>query len=254
MKVRGRSAGPIALAAALALLGGVAGGALPAAQAQSGTPTPAANVGGPSAVPSARFFGSVKVGNSNPPDGTTVVASVTGVACGFGTVANGQYFVDVQAIAGCTTPGASVSFAVGGQTASTTGTLPGVPGAVQLNLSVSQATPTPAPAATSAPTPPPPPSRPTTAPPPPPPPPPTSRTATPRPTTATPRTPTPAAARRQAVTGQKPAAAQPAARVALPKTGAGGARTDHDGLLAVVAGLLGLSLAGIGLLRLRRSS
>ncbi len=250
MKVKGRTAGLIAVASALALLGAVAGGALPAAEAQSGTPTPASNVGGPSAVPSARFFGSVKLGNASPPDGTTVVASVAGVACGFGTVSSGQYFVDVQSIAGCTAPGASVSFAVGGQMASATGTLPSVPGAVQLNLAVSQATPTPAPSATPAaagPTPPPPPGRPTVAPTPPPPP--RASTATPpaRPTA------TPAAARGQAATGQKPIAVKPAARVALPRTGAGGSAPGQDGLSAALAGLGAVALAGLGLIRLRRA-
>ncbi|HEY7295736.1 MAG TPA: hypothetical protein VH916_11890, partial [Dehalococcoidia bacterium] len=174
-----------AITVALALLGGAAA-ARPAVHAQSGTPTPASNVGGPSAVPAARFFGSVKVGGASPPEGTTVVASIAGIACGFGTASSGQYFVDVQSISGCTTPGASVNFVVGGQAASTTGTLPSVPGAVQLNLAVNQATPTPAPSATptaAAPTPPPPPppARPTTAPAPPAVPTPPARTATPRP-------------------------------------------------------------------------
>jgi hypothetical protein len=239
--------------AALALLGGVIG-AIPAVQAQSGTPTPASNVGGPSAVPAARFFGSVKIGGNNAPDGTTVVASISGVACGYGTVSGGQYFVDVQAISGCTTPGANVSFAVGGQTASTTGTLPSVPGAVQLNLAVSQATPTPAASASptaAAPTPPPPPSRPTTAPTPPAPP--TARTATATPRPATP-SPTAGAARGQAVTGQKPVAAKPAAaKPALPKTGTGGAGDSQRGLAAGIAGALALALAGFGAIRLRRT-
>ncbi len=236
--------------AALALLGGVIGAAQ-AVHAQSGTPTPAASAGGPSAVPAARFFGSVKIGGNNAPDGTTVVASISGVACGYGTVNGGQYFVDVQSIGGCTTPGANVSFAVGGQTAATTGTLPSVPGAVQLNLTVNQATPTPAASASpaaAAPTPPPPPGRPTTAPTPPPPP--TTRTATPR--AATP-SPTVAAARGQAVTGQKPVAAKPAtAKPALPKTGTGGADGTERGLAAGFAAAAALALAGLGALRLRR--
>ncbi len=205
-------------------------------------------------MPAARFFGSVKIGGNNAPDGTTVVASISGVACGYGTVSGGQYFVDVQAIGGCTTPGANVSFAVGGQTASTTGTLPGVPGAVQLNLTVNQATPTPAPSASptaAAPTPPAPPSRPTTAPTPPPPP--SVRTATATPRAATP-SPTAAAARGQAVTGQKPVAAKPAtAKPALPKTGTGGADGADRGLAAGFAGAAALALAGLGALRLRRS-
>lgn len=253
MQLPSRVRAGVAATAALALLGGVLGVA-PPALAQSGTPTPTTSVGGPSAVPAARFFGSVKVGSNNAPDGTTVVASISGVACGYGTVNGGQYFVDVQSIAGCSTPGANVNFAVGGQTSSTTGTLPGVPGAVQLNLAVSQATATPAPtasAAAAAPTPPPPPSRPTTAPQPPAPP--TARTATPRAATPTPRA-TAAGAGRQGVTAQKPVAAKPAvARPVLPKTGTGDSAGSPRGLAAALAGVVALALAGFGAIRLRRT-
>src|SRR5712692_8056816 len=133
--------GAAALLGGLALSAGVAGvgaqtGSPTASPTPSG-PTPASNVGGPSGVPSARFFGSATVSGSAASSGTTVTASIGGVACGFGTVSAGQYFVDVQAISGCITPGSAVSFMVGGQaaTASPAASLPAIPGtAVLANL------------------------------------------------------------------------------------------------------------------------
>ncbi len=255
-----------ALLGAAALLGGLAlsaagsggvhaqtGTATPAAAtATASGPTPASNVGGPSAVPSARFYGTV-TGAGGALPGTVVTASIGGVLCGSGTVSGNQYTVDVQAIQGCTTPGAAVSFTVGGQPATPSGTLPAIPGtAVQNNLTVAVATPTPAPTVVT--TPPPPPSRTaTTAPPPPPP----TRPAT----TPTPARPTPAATQAQ---GQRPvgpaaqkpvapAAQKPVAGVApvgvvvLPNTGSGAtsgqAGTSALALFSILAGagLLGAS-------------
>src|SRR5579885_1502920 len=132
-------AGSVALAGALALSGG---GPI---FAQTSTPTPASNAGGPSAVPSARFFGTISSSSGASLQGATVTATIGGVTCGTGTVSSGQYTVDIQAISGCTTPGASVSFSVNGQPASQTGQLPQVQGtAVPLNLTIVAATPTPA--------------------------------------------------------------------------------------------------------------
>src|SRR5579862_7006409 len=136
MRMRTTATRLAGLVGAAALLGGLALSAGVAVHAQTGTPTPASNVGGPSSVPSARFYGSVTgPGGSTVPTGTTVTATVGGVACGFGTVSGASYVVDVQAISGCTAPGATVSFSVGGNPASQTGTLPSVEGtAVRLNL------------------------------------------------------------------------------------------------------------------------
>src|SRR4051794_16206356 len=140
---------------AAALLGGMALSAAGGDAQTPATPTPASNVGGPSGVPSARFYGSVTSSGAPVPTGATVTATIGGVACGFGTVSGSTYVVDVQAIAGCTAPGATVSFSVGGMPASQTGTLPNIPGnAVNLNLTVSAPTPVP-----TAPPPPPPPAR-----------------------------------------------------------------------------------------------
>src|SRR5579875_1121575 len=255
MKLRGATRLSALVGAAL-LVGGVAlsAGSI-VVQAQTGTatpaptvagPTPATNLGGPAAVPSARFSGTVTLNGQPAPTGATVVASIGGVACGFGTVTNGSYIVDIQAIAGCTTPGATVSFTVNGVAASQTGTLPALQGSpVILNLTAQGASPT------TAPTPPPPP--PTTAPTrtmtPPPPPPTVTHTAT-----ATPaRTPTaqapsaqkPAAA--QAPAAQKPAAAAPAG-VKLPSTGAGGVSGGGlagVGLLGTLLGALVLTVSGV---------
>src|SRR5579875_2661934 len=254
MKLRGATRLSALVGAAL-LVGGVAlsAGSI-VVQAQTGTatpaptvagPTPATNLGGPAAVPSARFSGTVTLNGQPAPTGATVVASIGGVACGFGTVTNGSYIVDIQAIAGCTTPGATVSFTVNGVAASQTGTLPALQGSpVILNLTAQAASPTPAPTP-----PPPPPTRTMT---PPPPPPTVTHTAT-----ATPaRTPT-AQAPAQKPSAQKPAAAQaPAAQkpaaapagVKLPSTGDGGASGSGlagVGLLGTLLGAVVLTLSGV---------
>src|SRR5579871_2920541 len=59
-------------------------------------PTPAANLGGPSGVPSARFYGSASQSGVAVSAGEPVIASVGGSVCGSGTTSSGQYFVDVQ--------------------------------------------------------------------------------------------------------------------------------------------------------------
>jgi hypothetical protein len=283
MTIRSNAARLGALLGAAALLGGLAlsttGGARVQAQATATAttaattaataaatvaatatvagPTPASNVGGPSAVPSARFFGTVTPAAGGALPGSVVTASIGGVLCGSGTVNGNQYTVDVQAIQGCTTPGASVSFTVGGMPASPGGTLPAIPGtAVSLNLTVSAPTPTPAPTVASTP-PPPPTTRPSTPPPP--------------PTTAPTRAPTPAPTRPPAATAaqgqrpvapaaQKPAAApagapaaapaavavaQRPAVVVLPNTGSGTtAGQSSRSVLALVSILVGVGLLG----------
>jgi hypothetical protein len=247
-----------ALVGAAALLGGLAlAGAGAAVHAQTGTatptaaaptptgPTPASNVGGPSAVPSARFFGTVTLNGSAAAAGTTVTASIGGVACGFGTVSGSTYAVDVQAISGCTTPGATVNFTVGGARASQTGTLPPIEGtAVQLNLTAAAATPAPSP---PPPPPPPPPTAVRTVAPPPPPPTP-ARTAV-----ATPAAQRPAAPAAQAAKPAAPGAqaARPAAAPALPRTGTGGLLDQHQNgatglaLLGIILGAMALSATGL---------
>jgi len=281
MSMRSKATRLAALAGATALLGGLALAAAgsgvraqtasptpapaaaspaPAAATPSG-PTPASNVGGPSAVPSARFFGSVSVSGVAGSAPTTVTASIGGTACGFGNISSGTYTLDIQAISGCTTPGASVSFAVGSNPANETGTLPAIPGtAVRLNLTAASATPTPPP--------PPPPAPPTpartasAAPPPPPPPPPASATPARTATTA----PRPSATSAQGAVAQKPAApagapaAAPAAapaRVTLPSTGTGGLAGQNQGgatAFALLSILLGaVLLSATGLVAYRRS-
>jgi hypothetical protein len=259
MSIRSKATRLGALVGAAALLGGLAlAGAGAAVHAQTGTatptaaaptptgPTPASNVGGPSAVPSARFFGTVTLNGAAAAQGTTVTASIGGVACGFGTVSGSTYAVDVQAINGCTTPGATVNFTVGGVRASQTGTLPPIEGtAVALNLTAVAATPAPAP-----PPPPPPPTAVRTAAPPPPPP--------PRPTPARTAVASPAAQRPAAPAAQaaKPAApgaqaARPAAAPALPRTGTGGLLDQHQNgatglaLLGIILGAMALSATGL---------
>jgi len=254
----------VGLVGAAALVGGLALGAgvgvgvyaqttaTPTAAPTVSGPTPASNLGGPSSVPSARFYGTVTGANGSVvPTGTTVTATIGGVACGFGTVTNSQYIVDVQAISGCTAPGATVHFAVGGVPATQTGTLPNVEGtAVQLNLTVAAPTPTPAPTTATVPPPPPPPApttpRPTTV----------TATATPRP--STPAAQVPSAQRPSAPAAQKPAgvpvaqrpgaaAPAPAARPYLPNTGTGGAQGSGAGLalLGILLGAVALSATGL---------
>ena len=255
MSIRSKATRLGALVGAAGLLGGLAlAGAGAAVHAQTGTatattaaatgPTPASNLGGPVSVPSARFFGTVTLNGSAAAPGTTVTASIGGVACGFGTVSGNTYAVDVQAIQGCTTVGATVNFTVGGARASQTGTLPPIEGtAVPLNLTAVAATPTPPP-----PPPPPSPVR-TVAPPPPPPPRPSPvRTAVVTPVAQRPAAPVAQAAKPAAPGAQ---AARPAAAPALPRTGTGGLLDQHQGgatglaLIGIIFGAMALSATGL---------
>lgn len=220
----------------------------------------------PVGVPSARFYGHVTPPSGALPAGSAVTATVGGVACSgggavTGSVATGaldnlnNYTLDIQAVPGCTTPGASVTFTLAGLRANQTGTLPQVPGtAVHLDLTFAQATPT----ATAAPPPPPPPTptraaspAPTSAPPPPPP------TQAPRPpVTATPaRVQAPVAqAPKGPVTAQAPraGAAPAAAAPRLPSTGTGGLLDEQSStsltgwaLALIVLAALGVSASGV---------
>lgn len=112
----------------------------------------AANAQSPQSVPSARFYGTARNAAGAPIAGGGVVATIGGVQCGVGSADNsGNYFVDIQAAPGCTTPGATVSFTLQGQAAtpSCTPTLPNIEGsAVHCDLSlkaVATATRTPPP-------------------------------------------------------------------------------------------------------------
>jgi len=151
MSIRSKATRLGAMAGAAALMGGLALSAVANVGAQVGTATPASNVGGPRNVPSARVYGTI----TGPVGSGAVTASIGGVACGFGTVSGNSYFVDVQAIAGCTAPGAVVTLTVGGNPAmaSPAAVLPPVPTSVLANLTVSVA----APVSTATMTPPPPP-------------------------------------------------------------------------------------------------
>jgi hypothetical protein len=252
------------LVGAVAIVGGAALTASTAVLAQTGTATPAASataspapvqVGGPAQVPTVRFFGTVNAAN-----GATIVASIGGVACGFGNASNGSYFVDIQYIPGCNTPGAAVSFTVNGSPAGSS-TLPAGGGltegnAMQFNLTVSAATATPAttppplPSPTRATTPPP---LPTTARP----------SATPAKTASPAASPTKAAqqpsgaqkpAGAQAPAG-KPAAAQAPAGVRLPNTGNGGVGNGGlmgFGLLSILLGAATLTVSGLAAYRRSR--
>ena len=264
MSIRSTATRLGALVGAAALLGGIAltagssvfaqAGASPTATAAG--PTPAVNLGGPAQVPAARVSGTV-----NAPNGTAIVASVGSTACGFGTVTNGSYYVDIQFITGCSTPGAAVTFSVGGSpaTASPAVTVPPNEGsAVVANLTVSAATATPAT------TPPPPPTvAKTTTPPPPPTTAPKTASPTPAKTTAPTTAPTKAAqapsaqkpAGAQAPAGAKPAAAQAPAGVRLPNTGNGGVNSSSAmgfGLIGILLGALTLTASGIAAYRRSR--
>jgi hypothetical protein len=243
----------------------------------------------PSGVPTARFYGHATFPSGGNPPGSTVTASVGGAVCSVtntnylsgvtqGAVDNGgNYEIDIEAVAGCTTPGATVTFAANGIKAQQVGTLPDLAGtAVHLDLTFgAAATPT----ATAAPPPPPPPPsaaptatvaatpRPSTAPPPPP------ATAAP-----SPKPPTPVVVQRPVVQqapkgpisaqgpARGPAAYQapvyqaPAAGVSprLPNTGTGGLldQQSNDSLavwaLAAIV-LAGLAVSASGLFAYRRS-
>lgn len=254
MQLRNRVLKFAPVVGALALAGGLALSAGSGVQAQTGTATPASNVGGPAAVPLARFFGRVTAAGVAVPQGATIAALIGAASCGSATTTQaGQYTIDVQATAGCT-PGSSITFTVNGTPANEKGTAPAVSAAVQLDLTVSQATPTPSPAPatatpTRAPTPPPPPvaptARATTAP-----------TAQPTPVrtavvpTAGPRTGLGGASQQKpaAPVAQKPGAVTLAPiSVQLPNTGAGGSQSDNPlaGLLALGGGLVLLAVSGL---------
>src|SRR5579875_628642 len=264
-------------ATALAVAGMAAGSVLVAAPAFAQAP---------SSVPTARFYGHATFPNGVLPAGTSVTATVGGVACSVGVTASGgvstgaldnlgNYALDVQAVPGCTTPGATVAFSAAGLKAQQTGTIPQIPGtAVHLDLTF---------AAAATPTPPPPPP-PTVAPstrPSPPPPPPSTVVPTPRPATpvATPVHPVTQQAPRgkeavQApkgpVTAQGPkAAAAPvygqgggsvaATAPRLPSTGTGGLLDEQSSsaatswaLAAIVLAALGASASGLVAYRRRR--
>jgi len=157
-----------------------------------------------------------------------------------GVFNDSSYATDIQAIPGCTTPGATVVFTAGGFTAKQTGTIPDLPGTpVHLDLTFQAAA---TPAATAPPPPPPPSATPASAPPPP----------TPRPATATPAA--------KPVVQQAPAAAAayaPVAGARLPNTGTGGLleqQTAETGwaLLVIVLAALGVSATGLVAYRRQR--
>ena len=250
MRVGKRVLALAALTGVLAIVGAFALGHGGSVNAQTGTATPATSVGGPANVPSARFFGTVTgVGGAAISPGTPVVALIGAIACGTGAATNGNYSVDVQSIAGCTAPGATVNFTVGGAPATQTGTLPPIQGtAVQVNLTLAAATPTPAP-----PPPPPPTARATTAPTPPPPP-------TVAPTAVVPARPPSTGlggAEQQKPAGPAAAqAARPAAAPALPNTGSGSMAVGRStgtlaGLIALGAALILVSAGSLAVSRKR---
>lgn len=266
MSIRSTATRVGALVGAAALLGGIAMTASTAVFAQAGTATPTAaaatasplpvQVGGPAQVPTVRFFGTVTGATSG-----NVVASVGGVACGFGTVSGGSYILDIQYITGCNTPGATVTFTVNGNSAGSS-TLPSGSltegNAMSFNLTVVAATATPMSTPPPLPTTP----RATSTPPP------LPHTATPtavtRTATAKPPTSTQAPAQKpsgaqkpvgaQAAAG-KPAAAQAPAGVKLPNTGTGGVSDSGlmgFGLLGILLGAATLTLSGVAAYRRSR--
>jgi len=94
----------------------------------------------PVPVPPARFFGSITLNGGPFPTTSTIDALIGGVVCGSGGVtAGGAYAVDVASAsvaAGCGTPGAIVSFRVGGTLpVNETGVFT-IGGYTQLNLTI----------------------------------------------------------------------------------------------------------------------
>lgn len=75
--------------------------------------------------PPNRFFGRVTLNGASPLPGTPVLALINNKVCGSGEVrADGRYVVDVEddtRIPGCGTPGATITFQVGGIPAGPTG-------------------------------------------------------------------------------------------------------------------------------------
>jgi hypothetical protein len=229
--------------AAVALAGLAGGSVLASAPASAQAPTN---------LPMARFYGQATVNGAKPITNLTISALIGTTPCsgtqanvsGSGSFNDGSYFVDIQAVPGCTTPGATVTFTISGFKAKQTGTLPQIPGTpVHLDLDFqAPATPTAA-----APTPPPPPQRtPSPAPPPPSTPPPARSSQTPSP---------------KPVVQQAPAGAgggyAPVAGARLPNTGTGGLldqQTTETGwaLLVIVLAALGVSATGLVAYRRQR--
>lgn len=240
-----------------------------------------ANAQAPSSVPVARFYGNVTVQGNTTVTNLTISASEGSQICsatqanvsGAAVLNNASYFVDIQAVPGCTTPGSTIVFtassgASGTYRARQTGTVPDIPGtAVHLNLDF-QLPPTPT-AAVTPPRPPTPVSTPSGPPP--------SMATPPRPAATPSATATrPAAVQRGVVQqapkgpvksqgpgygagGYAPAPAYqgPAAAPRLPSTGTGGLLDEQtsNGLtgwaLAVIV-LAALGVSATGLLAYRR--
>jgi hypothetical protein len=221
-------------------LAGLAGGSLLASAPVSAQ--------SPTNLPMARFYGQATVQGQKPVTNLTISALIGTTPCsatqanvsGSGSYNDGSYFVDIQSVPGCTTPGATVTFTVSGFKAKQTGTLPSIPGTpVHLDLDF-QAPATPS--ATAPPPPPPPTKTPTAAPPPPSTPPPARPSATPS----------------KPVVQQAPAgAAGPVVGAKLPNTGTGGLleqQTAATGwaLLVIVLAALGVSATGLVAYRRQR--
>ena len=247
MRLRGKL-GRAGLAAVA--LAGLAGGSL-----LSGTP---AGAQAPTNIPLARFYGQATVNGAKPVTNLTISALVGTTPCSAtqanvaasGTLNDGSYFVDIQAVPGCTTAGSTVTFTVSGFKAKQTGTIPSIPGTpVHLDLDF-QAPATPS--ATAPPPPPPPtPARtPTAAPPPPPPASTPARTPTAAPKPVVQQAPAYGAG------GGKPGPA-PVAGARLPNTGTGGLLDEQTAatgwaLLVIVLAALGVSATGLVAYRRQR--
>jgi hypothetical protein len=77
-------------------------------------------------APPNRFFGTARLNGTTPPAGTPVTAYINNQLCGTGQVRDdGRYVVDVvdaAQMAGCGTPGATITFQIGGVQTGQTGT------------------------------------------------------------------------------------------------------------------------------------
>jgi len=229
--------------AAVALAGLAGGSVLASAPASAQAPTN---------LPMARFYGQATVNGAKPITNLTISALIGTTPCsgtqanvsGSGSFNDGSYFVDIQAVPGCTTPGATVTFTISGFKAKQTGTLPQIPGTpVHLDLDFqAPATPT---AAAPTPPPPPTPARTQVAPPP----------STPPPARPS-QTPSPKPVVQQAPAGAGGGYA-PVAGAKLPNTGTGGLldqQTTETGwaLLVIVLAALGVSATGLVAYRRQR--
>jgi len=232
--------------AAVALAGLAGGSVFASAPASAQAPTN---------LPMARFYGQATVNGAKPITNLTISALVGTTPCsgtqanvsGSGTFNDGSYFVDIQAVPGCTTPGATVTFTISGFKAKQTGTLPQIPGTpVHLDLDF-QAPATPA--ATTAPPPPPPPTqRPST---------PVAAPPTAAPTRAATSSPKPVVQQAPAGAGKPGVYQAPVAGARLPNTGTGGLldqQTTETGwaLLVIVLAALGVSATGLVAYRRQR--